>query len=408
MRAVLLAALAAAALAANDDGHRGGKPLTAQDSDFKARNDHHVTEQQLGANASIPSWRTIQEAYLDAMSAFRWTDSGPGLGMYRDSIGFDGGSGAHPMSSTFSISGTGFGLVGLCVSAKLGHTTMSRAAAELRETLATFDAHVWPLCVQNNFCPHFVNIATSRSTLVNTAEYSSIDTALFVAGAHYAATCLQPHAGATATALIHKYLTRTRWMAALPAPPCDNRCGMHLVWPREGDMGPLLPWNEYHIVAQVAAASEALGGNMSTDGIGSICSPSYYYHTCWRPSAFGTSVPRRQGTYGGFTYLSDAGNPVPDFHMAFVAMLAEEYAPSGYAEPLVLGQAGASQHYWRRVLAMLDAGGRNFNWPWLSAATAEQNAENASAVEVGEEAGWQPLVLDFERLREEVEVSSEK
>ena len=127
MRAVLLAALAAGVLAANDDGHRGGKPLTAQESGFKAGNDYHVNEQQLGANASIPSWRTIQEAYLDAMSAFRWTDSGPGLGMYRDSIGFDGGSGAHPMSSTFSISGTGFGLVGLCVSAKLGHTTMSRA-----------------------------------------------------------------------------------------------------------------------------------------------------------------------------------------------------------------------------------------------------------------------------------------
>ena len=29
MRAVLLAALAAGVLAANDDGHRGGKPLTA-------------------------------------------------------------------------------------------------------------------------------------------------------------------------------------------------------------------------------------------------------------------------------------------------------------------------------------------------------------------------------------------
>ena len=64
--------------------------------------------------------------------------------------------------------------------------------------------------------------------------------------------------------------------------------------------------------------------------------------------------------------------------MAFVAMLAEEYAPSGYAEPLVLGQAGASQHYWRRVLAMLDAGGRNFNWPWLSAATAEQKHARAA------------------------------
>ena len=44
----------------------------------------------------------------------------------------------------------------------------------------------------------------------------------------------------------------------------------------------------------------------------------------------------------------------------------------------------------------------------LLAATAEQNAENAAAVTPGEEAGWQPLVLDFERLREEVEVSSEK
>ena len=64
MRAVLLAALAAGVLAANDDGHRGGKPLTAQESGFKAGNDYHVNEQQLGANASIPT-ASIREAQAE-------------------------------------------------------------------------------------------------------------------------------------------------------------------------------------------------------------------------------------------------------------------------------------------------------------------------------------------------------
>ena len=65
----------------------------------------------------------------------------------------------------------------------------------------------------------------------------------------------------------------------------------------------------------------------------------------------------------------------------------------------------------RKPLRLIDLSDNRFREAEIAsllAATAEQNAENASAVEVGEEAGWQPLVLDFERLREEVEVSSEK
>ena len=91
----------------------------------------------------LPSWHTIQDTYLDAVATFRFTESGPRLGMYRDSIALDGAGGYA--GDLISIDATGFGLVGLCISARLGHTTRSSAAAQLRETLATFEAHVWPV-----------------------------------------------------------------------------------------------------------------------------------------------------------------------------------------------------------------------------------------------------------------------
>jgi hypothetical protein len=80
------------------------------------------------------------------------------------------------------------------------------------------------------------------------AELSTIDTALFVGSAHYATQCLQPHAGATATALVRKFLTNLSWGHALPA-TCDSNVMKLKVGVAGSDTQ---PWSEYHILAYVA------------------------------------------------------------------------------------------------------------------------------------------------------------
>jgi hypothetical protein len=335
--------------------------------------------------------------------------------MYRDSIALDGAGGNA--GDRISIDATGFGLVGLCISARLGYTTRSSAAAQVRETLNTFETHVWPICVQHNFCPHFVDL--SGGTLVNVAEYASITSALFISSAHYAVECLQPDVGASAAAQVRRFLTQTRWVGALPS-SCDS-CGLYREWPRVG-APPLLPWNEYDLVGRLGAAAEVLGGNLSTVGLGTTCTPQVHFHRCWvsrqfqhrdhalppslltarrssadaqRPDAYGVGLASApSSTFGGATVLSDVANTAqPDFHMSYLAILTDDYGPGGVAEQhLTRGQARASQHYWARVLGMLNAGGTPFDWPWLANATITQKQATATRLAglVGVSAGLQP------------------
>ena len=74
---------------------------------------------------TLPTWSEIQQSYLAGMEAMRSTQDW-NKGMYWDgtSLGVNGSP-----KSFYAISGTGFGLVGLCVSAKLGYSTSGEAAA---------------------------------------------------------------------------------------------------------------------------------------------------------------------------------------------------------------------------------------------------------------------------------------
>jgi hypothetical protein len=114
-----------------------------------------------------------------------------------------------------------------------------------------------------------------------------------------------------------------------------------------------------------------------------------------RPDAYGRGLPgASSSTFGGATVLSDVGGTgQPDFHMSYLAILAEEYGPGGVAEQhLVYGQARACQHYWERVLGLLNAGGTAFDWPWLANATMAQKQAMAARLAglVGVSAGMQP------------------
>jgi hypothetical protein len=184
----------------------------------------------------------------------------------------------------------GFGLLGLCFAARLGRMTSPSAAALLQETLTAFDNHWWPRCETDRLCPHWLQESSAGTSLEpwGNYEFSTIDTALFAASAHYATECLQPHAGPAAAALVTKYLTNLSWGYALPT-SCDSTTMKLLVGVPFADTR---PWSEYHILAYVAAAATATSehnGSFAQD-VGHCPAPRFY-HRYLRADAYGTSIP---------------------------------------------------------------------------------------------------------------------
>jgi hypothetical protein len=134
----------------------------------------------------------------------------------------------------------------------------------------------------------------------------------FVASAHYATECLQPHAGPTATALVTKYLTNLSWGYALPA-SCDSNVMKLLVGVTNSNTR---PWNEYHILSWVAAAAAAITEQNATLGSQDVghCPGPRYYHRYFRADAYGAGIPGAlYASFAGESLLTDhASRAEPD------------------------------------------------------------------------------------------------
>jgi hypothetical protein len=221
--------------------------------------------------------------------------------MYWDSLNADGGTG-H-----FSSASIGFGMLGLCMAARLGRMPYASASTKLLATLNAFDTHWWPWCRQDRLCPHWMeqwwnpNTNANEMRLWANGEYSTIDTALFVASAHYATQCLQPHVDPTATDLVRKYLTGLRWGFSMPT-ACDDRRMKLLIGVSGSDT---IPWNEYQILAYVAAAAESANAS-SQSGTGH-CPGREYYHRYFRADAYHNGLPGGISfdTYANASLLTD-------------------------------------------------------------------------------------------------------
>jgi hypothetical protein len=71
-----------------------------------------------------------------------------------------------------------------------------------------------------------------------------------------------------------------------------------------------VPWNEYQLLAYVAAAAEALNASSQITG---HCSGREYYHRYFRADAYGAGLPGgiSFNTYANASLLTDccSGNP---------------------------------------------------------------------------------------------------
>ena len=256
----------------------------------------------------MTSWATITHNNLAGIHAFRVTTDAARAdsALYMDSLGVGGGM-VDPKLSTSAV---GFGLLGLCFDAKLGRATYEISALQLQETLAAFDKFWWPTCEATTMCPHWMQHGTQNDGSPylqdwGNSEHSTIDSALFVAAAHYAIECLQPHAGDASRDLVDKYLLELKWGSALP-----SHCNQNQIALRTDIANSFTyPWNEYHVLAFVAAAARAAAERR---GIGAQqevgrCDALRYYHRYWHADAYGSNVPGSIYSFehAGGTMLAD-------------------------------------------------------------------------------------------------------
>jgi hypothetical protein len=122
------------------------------------------------------------DAFLEDLSKrtfmFFWEQADPGTGIVRDRARTDGSPVQGGGRDVGSIASVGFGLSGLCIAAERGWISRAAALDRARTTLRFFSER---MTHEQGWFYHFVNIRTGAREW--SSELSSIDSALFVAGA---------------------------------------------------------------------------------------------------------------------------------------------------------------------------------------------------------------------------------
>ena len=165
-------------------------------------------------------------------------------GLYRDRLRFDG---AH--EGPASVAATGMGLISLCIGSRIGMA--ESAAAEAKATVHTV-LEIGRARNASGFYYHFVDMETGDRA--GSSEYSSIDTAILVSGALFAASCLPGHQ--ELDSLVLELWGSIDWSQAI-ADPETGAIYLEMLEDGSGRPGSVtLPFNEYMLVAWLARLSD--------------------------------------------------------------------------------------------------------------------------------------------------------
>jgi hypothetical protein len=174
-------------------------------------------------------------------------------GLYRDRLRFDG---AH--DGPASVAATGMGLISLCIGSRVGMSTQAtdHAKTTVRTMLAIGHARN-----ATGFYYHFVDMDTGNRA--GDSEYSSIDTAILVSGALFAAACLA--GDAELDSLVVTLWESIDWSQAI-ANPETGAIYLEMLGDGSGKPGSVtLPFNEYMLVAWLARLADRTGTGRATE-----------------------------------------------------------------------------------------------------------------------------------------------
>jgi hypothetical protein len=277
-----------------------------------------------------------------------YTASRNDKGLYRDKLRFDGVDDAPS-----SIAATGMGLISLCVGSRVG---LNASATEDAETTVRTMLGFQQARNATGFYYHFIDMETGDR--VWNSEYSTIDTAILVSGALFAASCLP--GDDDLDSLAAELWRSVQWTEAV-ADPATGAIYLEMLDDGSGKPGSLIrPFNEYMLVAWFAKLADQTGSGPATE--------------LWqRFYASADSLPTSD--YAGFTVLTDhPGAFLPSFVIQFAYYLCHPFTTSDRYRTFMLNAALADRAWWRQ-----GRGTRDYEWG-LGAGSARSVGYHADAI----------------------------
>jgi hypothetical protein len=147
-----------------------------------------LTLAQASAAEVTPGLSQSDRAFLDDLEQrsvlYFWEQADPRIGLVLDRSSVEGGRPKGPGRDIASSAATGFGLTALCIGADHGWIPRDQAKERARVTLQFFATKAYQ---QRGWFYHWMEVSSGESRW--DSELSTIDTALFLAGALTAAQC---------------------------------------------------------------------------------------------------------------------------------------------------------------------------------------------------------------------------
>jgi len=282
-------------------------------------------------------------------------------GLYRDHLRFDG---AH--EGPASIAATGMGLISVCIGSRIGMT--EDAAEQVKTTVRTM-LEIGHARNASGFYYHFIDMETGSRAW--NSEYSSIDTAILVAGALFAASCLAGDDELDSLAL--ELWGSIDWSQAI-ADPQTGAIYLEMLGDGTGKPGSLtLPFNEYMLVAWLAKLADRTGTGRATE--------------LWqRFYESADSLPT--SSFAGHAVLTDRpGAFLSSFVIQSPYYLCHSFTTSERYRSLMRNAQLADRAWWRQVAGALD-----HEWG-LGAGSARSVGYHAEAINDNEDQIVSPHIV---------------
>lgn len=269
-------------------------------------------------------------------------------GLYRDRLRFDG---THDAPA--SVATTGMGLISLCIGSRLG---MSEDAAERAKTTVRTMLGIGHARNATGFYYHFVDMETGSRA--GDSEYSSIDTAILMSGALFAASCLA--GDEELDSLVLQLWESIGWAQAI-ANPETGAIYLEMLEDGSGKPGSVtLPFNEYMLVAWLAKLADQTGTAPATD--------------LWeRFYASADSLPT--SSFAGHTVLTDRpGAFLSSFVIQFAYYLCHPFTTSERYRAFMRNAQRADRAWWQQSTEAM-----HYEWG-LGAGSARSAPYHADAI----------------------------
>jgi len=300
-----------------------------------------------GSSEPLPP-QPLSDSQLLASAVSFYRVSRNDKGLYRDRLRFEG---IHDAPA--SVATTGMGLISLCIGSRIG--MIENATEDAKTTVRTMLGMVQSRNAAG-FYYHFVDMETGDR--VGNSEYSSIDTAILVSGALFAASCLAGDYELDSLGV--QLWDSIDWSQAVADPETG---GLYLEMLEDGSGKPgsiTLPFNEYMLVAWFAKLEEQTGTGPATD--------------LWqRFYADADSLPT--SSFSGHAVLTDRpGAFLSSFVIQFAYYLCHPFTTSDHYLAFMRNAELADRAWWRQSTQATD-----YEWG-LGAGMARSVGYHADAI----------------------------